>query len=38
MDETFAELVDAGMDVRRACTLVGRPRSTHYWPRSVRGV
>lgn len=33
IDETFAELVDAGVDVRRACTLVGRPRSTHYWRR-----
>ena len=31
MDETFVELVDAGVDVRRACKLVGRPRSTHYW-------
>jgi putative transposase len=31
MDETFAELVDAGVDVRRACRLVSRPRSTHYW-------
>ena len=31
IDETFAELVDAGVDVRRACKLVGRPRSTHYW-------
>jgi putative transposase len=31
MDETFAELVDAGVDVRRACKFVGRPRSTHYW-------
>jgi putative transposase len=31
MDEAFAELVDAGVDVRRACKLVGRPRSTHYW-------
>ena len=31
INETFAELVDAGVDVRRACTLVGRPRSTHYW-------
>ena len=37
MDETFVELVDAEVDVRRACRLVGRPRSTHYWrsrPRS----
>ena len=33
MDETFAELVDAGVDVRRACRLVGQPRSTHYWRR-----
>jgi putative transposase len=31
INETFAELVDAGLDVRRACRLVGRPRSTHYW-------
>jgi putative transposase len=31
IDETFAELLDAGVDVRRTCTLVGRPRSTHYW-------
>ena len=31
INETFAELVDAGVDVRRACRLVGRPRSTHYW-------
>jgi putative transposase len=31
MDQSFAELVDAGVDVRRACKLVGRPRSTHYW-------
>ena len=31
MDETFAELVEADLDVRRACRLVGRPRSTHYW-------
>jgi hypothetical protein len=30
MDETFAKLVDAGVDVRRACKFVGRPRSTHY--------
>ena len=29
--EAFAELVDADVDVRRACKLVGRPRSTHYW-------
>jgi len=33
MEETFAELVDAGVDVCRACKLVGRPRSTHYWRR-----
>jgi putative transposase len=33
MDETFAELVDAGVGTRRACRLVGRPRSTHYWRR-----
>lgn len=31
MDAAFAELVDADVDVRRACKLVGRPRSTHYW-------
>jgi putative transposase len=31
MDEAFGELVDADVDVRRACRLVGRPRSTHYW-------
>jgi putative transposase len=31
IDEAFAELVDAGVNVRRACRLVGRPRSTHYW-------
>lgn len=31
IDETFAELLDAGVDVRRTCKLVGRPRSTHYW-------
>ena len=31
MEETFAELIDAGVDVRRACKLVGRARSTHYW-------
>ena len=31
INEAFAELVDAGVDVRRACKLVGRPRSTHYW-------
>jgi putative transposase len=33
IDETFAELVDADVDVRRACKLVGRPRPTHYWRR-----
>jgi len=33
MDDAFADLVDAGVDVRRACKLVGRPRSTHYWRR-----
>jgi putative transposase len=33
MDETFSELIDADVDTRRACTLVGRPRSTHYWRR-----
>ena len=32
-DEAFAELVEQGVDVRRACKLVGRPRSTHYWRR-----
>jgi putative transposase len=31
IDDTFAGLVDAGVDVRHACRLVGRPRSTHYW-------
>lgn len=31
MDETFAELTEASVDVRRACKLVGRSRSTHYW-------
>jgi putative transposase len=31
MDEAFAALVEADVDVRRACKLVGRPRSTHYW-------
>ncbi|MBX6722548.1 MAG: IS3 family transposase [Dactylosporangium sp.] len=31
MNDAFTQLVDAGVDVRRACTLVGRPRSTHYW-------
>ncbi len=31
MDETFTGLVAAEVDVRRACKLVGRPRSTHYW-------
>jgi putative transposase len=31
IDDAFAELVDAGVDVRRACRLVGRSRSTHYW-------
>jgi hypothetical protein len=30
MDDAFAELVDAGVHVRRACKLVGRPRSTQY--------
>jgi putative transposase len=33
MGDAFAELVDAKVDVRRACKLVGRPRSTHYWRR-----
>jgi putative transposase len=33
IEEMFAELVDAGVDTRRACKLVGRPRSTHYWRR-----
>jgi putative transposase len=32
------DLVDAGVDVRRACKLVGRPRSTHYWRRRPRPV
>jgi putative transposase len=31
IDDAFGELVDAGVDVRRACKLVGRPRSTYYW-------
>ncbi len=31
MDEAFAALVESDVDVRRACKLVGRPRSTHYW-------
>jgi putative transposase len=35
-DEAFAELVAQGVDVRRACKLVGRPRSTHYWRRRPR--
>jgi putative transposase len=38
MDETFGELVDAGVDTRRACKLVGRPRSTHYWRRKPKTV
>ena len=38
MDETFGELVDAGVDTRRACKLVGRPRSTYYWRRKPRTV
>jgi hypothetical protein len=38
MDETFAELVDGGVDTRRACKLVGRPRSTHHWRRKPRAV
>jgi putative transposase len=29
--KAFDELVDAGVDVRRACRLLGRPRSTHYY-------
>jgi hypothetical protein len=33
MGDAFAELVEVGVDVRRACTMVGRPRSTHYWRR-----
>lgn len=33
IDETFAGLVNAGVDTRRACGLVGRPRSTYYWRR-----
>jgi putative transposase len=36
MDETFAELVGADVDVRRACKLTGRPRSTHYWRRRAK--
>ena len=31
IDDAFGELVEAGVDVRRACKLVGRPRSTYYW-------
>jgi len=31
MDAAFAALVAADVDVRRACKLVGRPRSTQYW-------
>jgi putative transposase len=38
MDETFGELVDAGIDTRRACKLVGRARSTHYWRRKPKAV
>jgi putative transposase len=38
MDETFAERVVAGVDTRRACRLVGRPRSTHYWRRKPKTV
>jgi putative transposase len=33
IEETFAALVDAGLDTRRTCKLLGRPRSTHYWRR-----
>ena len=33
MEQAFAELVDARVDVRRACQLIGRLRSTHYWRR-----
>lgn len=36
MEQTFTELVDAGVDVRRVCKLTGRPRSTHYWRRRPR--
>ena len=36
MDETLGALVDAGVDTRRACGLVGRPRSTYYWRRRPR--
>jgi putative transposase len=38
MDETFGELIGVGVDTRRACTLVGRPRSTHYWRRKPKSV
>jgi putative transposase len=38
MDDAFAELVEAKVDVRRACKLVGRPRSTHYWRRRPKPV
>jgi putative transposase len=31
IDDAFGELVGAGVNVRRACKLAGRPRSTHYW-------
>ena len=30
MDTGFAELREAGVDVRRACGLIGRSRATHY--------
>jgi hypothetical protein len=36
MADALAELVDAGVDVRRACKLVGRPRSTHHWRRRLK--
>ena len=36
IQEAFAELVDLSVDVRRACKLVGRPRSTYYWRRRPR--
>src|SRR5689334_6432792 len=31
IDDAVGELANAAVDMRRACTLVGRPRSTHYW-------
>ena len=31
IDDALGELANADVDMRRACKLVGRPRSTHYW-------